>query len=85
MHKDKQSCGEELFYDQEVGIPHDPLEVAVKKIIENEHKVVAHIPSNWSSTELKYYANYIQTRMSSYVHEIEINYNKFLMNKFWQN
>lgn len=58
MHKDKESCGEELFYDQEVGIPHNLLAVAVKKIIENEHKVVAHIPSNWSSTEWKYYANY---------------------------
>ena len=46
MHKDKETCGEELFYDQEVGIPHNLLAVAVKKIIENEHKVVAHIPSN---------------------------------------
>ena len=36
--------GEELPCEQEVGNPHDPLAVAIKKTIGGEHKIVGHVP-----------------------------------------
>ena len=40
--------GEELPCEREVGNPHDPLAVAIKKTIGGEHKIVGHVPQRIS-------------------------------------